>query len=54
MATTGRVTDGIINKFPIRNSNGTGRLGRVTNIGKNRKDGMFKIIQPNPSSRGSK
>src|SRR5512138_337435 len=54
IATTGRATDGTISQSPIRSFNGTGKPGRVTDIGKSRKNGTFRIIRPSPSSSGSK
>src|SRR5512135_2341437 len=54
ITTIGRVTDGIISKSRILSFNGTGKPGRVTSIGKSRKNGTFKIIRPSPSSSDSK
>ena len=47
----GMVIFGIISRFLIHNFNRTGRAGRVTDIGRRKKLGAFRVINLNHSDR---
>jgi len=44
---------GIIAQFHIHNFNQIGEDGKITDIGRNKENGMFRAIQLNPNHRDS-
>ena len=44
---------GIIAQFHIHNFNQIGEAGRITDIGRNKENGMFRVIQLDPNRRDS-
>ena len=44
---------GIIAQFRIHSFNQIGKDGKITDIGKNKENGMFRVIRLNPNPRDS-